>query len=65
MLCYVFIINCKTNNKSLGIAVSTARKINPVALVERADGDGWAGAKNLTDFDGGLNERWAGSRHFY
>jgi hypothetical protein len=30
--------------KSLGIAVSTARKINPVALVERADGDGRAGA---------------------
>jgi hypothetical protein len=65
MLCFVFIINCKTNNKSLGIAVSTARKTQPLLLVERADGDGRAGAKNLTDLDGGLNERWAGSRHFY
>ena len=68
LLCFVFIINCKTNNKSLGIAVSTARKTQPLLLVERADGDAGRRADDLRHTNGSLNDGFNGgfnNWHFY
>jgi hypothetical protein len=68
MLCFVFIINCKTNNKSLGIVVSTARKINLVVFIERADGDAGRWANEFCYANGGLDDGFDGGAndgHFY
>jgi hypothetical protein len=67
-LCFVFIINCKTNNKSLGIVVSTARKTQPTLLVERADGDAGRRADDLRNANGGFDDGFDGGAndwHFY
>jgi hypothetical protein len=65
LLCFVFIINCKTNNKSLGIVVSSARKTQPLLLVERADGDAGRRADEFRHANGSFDDGWQGSRHFY
>jgi hypothetical protein len=62
---FVFIINCKTNNKSLGIAVSTATKTQPTLLIERADGDAGRGADDFRNANGSFDDGGQGSRHFY
>jgi len=68
LLCFVFIINCKTNNKSLGIVVSTARKTQPTLLIERADGDAGRRADDLRNANGGFDDGFDGGAndwHFY
>jgi hypothetical protein len=54
--------------KSLDIVISTARKINLVVFIERADGDAGRRADDLRHTNGGLDDGFDGGAndgHFY